>query len=70
MESPQSIGPARFKSHADEIDALLGKPIDPETRKAQMVGDMFLYGCAWGRDALDDVYRRASAWMDREEGAA
>jgi len=51
----------------DEIDALLAKIPDPDTRKAQVAVDLGLFGFAYGRDALDEVYRRASAWMDREE---
>lgn len=58
--------PRPFRSHPDEIDALLGKPIEPEQRKASMAVDLGLFGFAWGRDALDEVYRRASEWMDRE----
>lgn len=57
----------RTKTNQDEIDALLAKIPDPDTRKAQVAVDLGLFGFAYGRDALDEVYRRASEWMDREE---
>lgn len=61
----------RFRSHADEIDALIGRTMpDAETRKAQMSVDLGLFAHAWGRDALDEVYHRASAWLDREQAVS
>ena len=57
----------RTRTNQDEIDALLAKIPDPDTRKAQMTVDLGLFGFAYGRDALDEVYQRAVAWMDREE---
>lgn len=61
----------RFRSHADEIDALIGRSVpDAETRKAQMSVDLGMFGQVWGREALDEVYRRASEWLDREEAAS
>lgn len=66
-----TVAVPRFQSHADEIDALIGRTVpDAETRKAQMSVDLGLFGFAWGRDALDEVYRRARAWMDRDEAAS
>lgn len=61
----------RFRSHADEIDALIGRTVpDAETRKAQMSVDLGLFGFAFGRDALDEVYRNASAWMEHDQAAS
>lgn len=56
---------------ADEIDALIGRTVpDAETRKAQMSVDLGLFGFAFGRDALDEAYRNASAWMERDQAAS
>lgn len=61
----------RYRSHADEIDALIGRTVpDAETRKAQMSVDLGMFGQVWGREALDEVYRRASEWLDREQAAS
>lgn len=65
-----TVAVPRFRSHADEIDALIGRTVpDAETRKAQMSVDLGLFGFAFGRDALDEVYRNASAWMEREQAS-
>lgn len=38
-----------------------------EERKAEVTVDLFLFAGKFGRDALDEVYRRASEWLDRDE---
>lgn len=57
----------RTKTNQDEIDALLAKIPDPDTRKAQMSVDLGLFGFAYGRDALDEAFIYANQWMTREE---
>lgn len=57
----------RKKTNQDEIDELLSQAPNAEVRKAQMAVDLGLFGFAYGRDAMAEVYQRASEWMDRDE---